>query len=301
MNNDEEPGFLGRTRIAILGLGLMGGSLALALRGKVGQLIGVDPDPATLDLAREWRLADQLSPTPKNLLEQADVVVLAAPVRVILQLLEDLPTLHPGAPVVFDVGSTKREILSKMERLPARFDPLGGHPMCGKEHSSLKEAEAGLYRGAPFALVPLARTSPRARAFGQALTTAVGACPLWLDATHGGPGDLEHDRWVAATSHLPYLVSNALASCTPPEAAAMAGPGFRSSTRLAAQPPALMMDILATNRANVLGTLRRLHTRLDLFEQLLENGDDAELERLLAEGQACREKMVASRQPEENR
>ena len=105
----------------------------------------------------------------------------------------------------------------------------------------------------------------------------MGACPLWLD-------ELEHDRWVAATSHLPYLLSNALAACTPLEAAPMAGPGFRSTTRLAAQPPALMLDILATNRLNVLEALRRLHTRLDLLEHLLEAEDYPALERLLQEG-----------------
>ena len=290
---DGEPGFFSRARVAILGLGLMGGSLALALRGRVGELTGIDPDPATLALAREWNLADHLAPAPEGLLEDADMIVLAAPISAILALIEALPGLHPGSPVVLDLGSTKKVVLERMARLPARFDALGGHPMCGKEHSSLAQAEAGLYRGAPFALVPLPRTTLRARSAALALVEAAGACPLWMD-------ELDHDRWVAATSHLPYLVSSALAACTPPEAAPMSGPGFRSATRLAAQPPALMLDILATNRQNVLGVLRRLHARLDLFEHLLDSEDYAALERLLAEGAERREKILAA-QPGETR
>jgi prephenate dehydrogenase len=287
VTSDEEPGFFSRARVAILGLGLMGGSLALALRGQVAELIGIDPDAETLALARELLLADRLSASPAGLLEDADIIVLAAPVRVILSLIEALPDLHPGSPVVLDLGSTKKEIVQRMAGLPPRFDPLGGHPMCGKERSSLAQAEAGLYRGAPFALVSLPRTSPRACSAAETLALAAGARPLWLDA-------LEHDRWVAATSHLPYLLSSALSASTPLEAAPMAGPGFRSTTRLAAQPPALMLDILATNRQNVLGALRRLRTRVDLFDQLLEAEDYPALERLLAEGVTRRDQILAA-------
>lgn len=287
MSGDEEPGFvLERACVAILGLGLMGGSLALALRGKVSRLIGIDPHPPTLELAARLRLTDDLSATPEGALSQADLVILAAPVRVILQLIEALPGLHPGAPVVIDLGSTKQDILQRMARLPERFEPLGGHPMCGKERSSLVEAEATLYQGAPFAFVPLPRTTPRARAAAEALARAIGARPLWLD-------EWVHDRWVAATSHLPYLLASALAACTPPEAAPLAGPGFRSTTRLASQPAGLMLDILATNRKNVLCALRRVHARLDLFEQLLEAEDYAALQGLLEEGTLRRDDFLS--------
>jgi prephenate dehydrogenase len=294
MSGDEEPGFfLERACVAILGLGLMGGSLALALRGKVGRLIGIDPHPPTLELAARLQLADDLSATPEGVLSQADLVILAAPVRAILQLIEALPGLHPGAAVVIDLGSTKQDILQRMARLPERFEPLGGHPMCGKERSSLAEAEVTLYQGAPFAFVPLPRTTPRARAAAEALAGAVGARPLWLD-------EWAHDRWVAATSHLPYLLASALAACTPPEAAPLAGPGFRSTTRLASQPSGLMLDILATNRKNVLCALRRVHARLDLFEQLLEAEDYAALQGLLEEG-ALRRDYFLSISPGETR
>lgn len=267
----DDPDFFEAPRlkesvVAILGLGLMGGSLGLALRGKCAARIGVDPDPQAVELARARRVVDQASTSPQELLAQADVVVLAAPVGAILTLLGALPTLHPGSAVVLDLGSTKGEILRRMDALPARFDPLGGHPMCGKEKSSLLYAEADLYRGAPFALTALERTSLRARSLAEQLVRAVGARPLWIDAA-------THDRWVAATSHVPYLVANALAAATPLEAKPLVGPGLRSATRLAPASLTMMMDILATNQGNVLAALRRFRLALDALEHSLSVGD----------------------------
>lgn len=272
----DEADFTG-VRVAILGLGLMGGSLAMALHGKCATLLGIDPHPETLALAREWGVVDEAAAQPGESLACADLVLLATPVRTIIGLLEKLPALHPGSPVVIDLGSTKAQIVEAMGRLPARFDPLGGHPMCGKERVSLANAEAGLYQGAPFALTPLARTSLRARALAEQLVRAVGAQPLWLDP-------VIHDRWVGATSHLPYLVANALAAVTPPEARPLVGPGLRSTVRLAPSPWVMMGDILATNRENVLAGLRGMRERLGEIETLLERGDYDGLQHSLAEG-----------------
>ena len=285
----DEPGFLplSEATVAVLGLGLMGGSLAMALRGQCRALIAIDPDPATLDLAREWNLADRLAAAPGELVAQADWIVLAAPVGAILHLLADLPGLHPGSPVVIDLGSTKREILRAMQALPERFDPLGGHPMCGKEHSSLANAEAGLYRGAPFALVPLERSGSRARAAGEELARAAGARPLWLDAE-------THDRWTAATSHLPTLAAAALAGVTPAEAAPLAGPGFRSTSRLAAQPAAVMLDVLMSNRDLLRPALAGLRRALEEADRLLETGDRAGLSAFLQRGADRRAEILSS-------
>lgn len=279
---DNPPFFperLSDCTVAILGLGLMGGSLAMALRGFCRRLIGIDPDPATVALAEQIRLVDTLSAAPQPGLAQADVVILAAPVCVILDLLQGLPELHPGRALVIDLGSTKAEIVRAMQSLPARFDPLGGHPMTGKERSSLMEAEAGLFHGAPFALTPLERTSPRARALAEQIVRTVGANPLWLDAE-------SHDRLVAAVSHVPFLAANALAAVTPAEAGVLVGPGFRSTTRVAASPAGIMLDILNTNRDNILAGLQALRARLACIESALEAGDDAQLTGLLQAGAA---------------
>lgn len=282
---DALPRSLRECRVAIVGLGLMGGSLALALRAHCGELVGVDPHPETLALARRWRLAAAVSADPAALLPGCDLVILAAPVRMILALLGDLPRLHPGTAVVLDVGSTKRAIVAAMARLPARFDPLGGHPMCGKEVSSLAHAYAGMYQGAPFALTPLPRTSDRARGLAQALVQAVGANLLWLDAE-------THDRWVAATSHLPYLLANALAGATPADVRPLVGPGFLSTTRVAGSSPQMMLDILATNRELVLAALDRLDARLAEIRAGLQAEDWAALAALLADGAARRQGLL---------
>ncbi len=286
----EEPAFLRDCRVAIIGLGLMGGSLALALRGHCRSLLGSDPDPAAAGLARERRAVDVFSADPAAVLAESDLVILAAPVRAILRLLADLPQLHPGGPVVIDLGSTKGSVTSAMQALPARFDPLGGHPMCGREKGSLAAADPLLFRGRTFALSALERTTPRARRLGLELVQAVGAQPLWLDPA-------THDRWTAATSHLPYLLASALAGCTPPEVAPLVGTGFASTTRVAASPAGMMLDILLTNQPNLLEALERLHGRLDAMEACLRQGDEAALLAMLEEGAARQRSLTAPQTP----
>ncbi len=278
-------------RVAIVGLGLMGGSLALALQGQCAALLGVDPSPEARALAQASGALDAVSDDPAALLPAADAVILAAPVRTILALLDALPSWHPGPALVLDVGSTKAAITARMAELPPRFDPIGGHPMAGKEHGGFAHAEAGLFRDAPFVLTPLQRTTRRARAFALALARALHARPLWLDAA-------THDRHAAAISHLPYLLSLALTLSTPPEAARIAGPGFRSTTRLAASPPRMMADILATNRRPVLEALRHFRTTLDALESALAAEDPRALETLLAEGPPQRRRLLPPRPPE---
>ena len=110
---------------------------------------------------------------------------------------------HPGHAVILDIGSTKNNILPIMEELPQRFEPIGGHPMCGKEVQALTNACADLYQGGSFALLPLARTSQAASQLVLQLVKAIGAHPVWLNPQ-------EHERWAASISALPYLVANCL-------------------------------------------------------------------------------------------
>jgi prephenate dehydrogenase len=279
------PATLAESHIAILGLGLMGGSLALALRGRCARLLGIDPDPDVLSLARQWKLVDQASIDPAKLLPDANLIVLATPVKVIIKLIDDLPELQPEKAIVLDLGSTKSEIVQAMQKLPVRFDPIGGHPMCGKERSSLANADARLFQGATFALTPLPRTSIQARALAEELVQAIGAIPFWLDPE-------THDRWTAATSHLPYLIANALAFITPNEAQPLVGPGLRSTVRLAATPLHVMLDILVTNRMNVLAGMKRFHEHLEDLEKCLADMDDETLRDLLTQGGANYEALI---------
>jgi len=268
------------SNLAIIGLGLMGGSLALALKGHCASLYGIDPDPATLELALRQNIVDLADSDPAKLLPQADLVILAAPVPAILTLLERLPAYTPNPLIVLDLGSTKRAVVEKMEQLPERFDPLGGHPICGKEKLSLAHAERTLYYAAPFILTPLARTTARARSAADQILAVLGANRLLLD-----PAD--HDRILARTSHLPFLLASALALSTPDECAPLVGPGFRSTSRLAGTPSSMMMGILQTNRENLLAALEALQDELALLTSALAENDFATLQSTL---DAAREK-----------
>lgn len=267
----SEPDFLSSRRIAILGLGLMGGSLALALKGRCQDVSAVDPDAETVAYARGMKIVDQISSNLEEIVPQADLVILAAPINAILNLIGELPNLHPGPAMVLDLGSTKRQIVKKLATLPPRFDPLGGHPMCGKETGGLQHAEASIFKAATFAFTPLGRTSERARTTAEQLATAIGSRPSWLDPD-------THDRWTAATSHLPYLTAAALTLATPAEASPLVGPGFRSSTRVAATPASIMLDVLSSNRDNILEGLDRFRRQLEALEEKISKNEFESLE-----------------------
>jgi prephenate dehydrogenase len=259
------------SKVAIIGLGLMGGSLALALKGQCASLMGIDTDPKALALALRQNMVDQADSEPARLLPSADLVILATPIPAILTLLEQLPNKTPNACIVLDLGSTKLAIAEKMRALPERFDPIGGHPICGREKLSLVNAERRLYQEAPFILTPLERTSGRARGAAEQVIDRLGAKRIFLEAA-------EHDRRLAATSHLPFILATALALSTPDKCNALIGPGFRSTSRLAGTPASMMMGVLQTNRENIMACMHQLQAELNGLEAALEAGDFTAIE-----------------------
>jgi len=269
---------LAESKIAIIGLGLMGGSLALGLRGKCAVIYGIDPDPATLELALSQQIVDYVSSDPAALLPEADIIILSTPVPAILTLLDQLPAFTSNPCIVMDIGSTKKMIVESMSRLPERFDPIGGHPICGKEKLSLANAERTLYYAVPFLLTPLERTSSSAISAANQIITALGAKSKMLDAS-------DHDRILAATSHLPFLISSALALATRQDVAAFIGPGFKSTSRLAGTPSSMMLGVLQSNRENVLTAVQAMQNQLSEIESALSSNDFSRLETLLNEAQ----------------
>ena len=271
----EQPDFnLAESKIAIIGLGLMGGSLALALKGKCAVLYGIDSDRATLELALSKKIVDQADSDPTKLLPQADLVIIATPVPVILDYIQKLPSLTSNSCIVLDLGSTKAQIVSALDVLPERFEVVGGHPICGREKLSLENADSALYQDAPFVLTLLPRTTARALSAAKQLISAIGANELWMDA-------INHDNSLAFTSHLPFIVSSALASMVPQEVSELIGSGFRSVSRLAATPSSMMLGVLQSNRENVLKVLRFYQKQLSIIETALASKDDAALESIL--------------------
>jgi len=263
----DKPGFsLKDANIALIGLGLMGGSLALSLKPRCRRLSALDPDLATLELARRQEIVHVADSDPAIILSDADLVILACPVPAIVDWLRRLPEYIQGTCIVLDIGSSKRTIVAALESLPANFDPIGGHPICGRERLSLENAERFLYRDALFVLTPLSHTSERARSAALQIVDALGANPIWLDAD-------KHDRILASTSHLPYLLSSALALAIPKDAATLIGPGFRSTSRLAGTPSSMMLGVLQSNRDNVLDALDQLQAQIAALKLTLILGD----------------------------
>jgi prephenate dehydrogenase len=272
----KEEDFFPR-QVAIFGLGLMGASLAMALRPRC-EIWGSDIQPTVLAAAlergiiqRQVALAEALS---------ADLLVLATPVRAILSMLENLARLSPPRPLtVLDLGSTKQQIVEAMKTLPDGYEPIGGHPMCGKETGGLASADAALYRGCRFLLVPVeGRAAPRARAHAEWLIRALDAIPLELNAAN-------HDRLTALVSHLPYLSAVALrcAALTDGDArlGLVAASGFRDSSRLADSPPQMALDILLTNRDAILLVLQSLQEQLHRLRLCLEAADETALSEII--------------------
>ena len=218
---------------------------------------------------------------PEGIIAEANLIILAAPVCAILAQINELPDLHPEPCIVLDLGSTKRKIIEAMASLPSRFEPIGGHPMCGSEKSSYRHADANLFSGANFALITLPRTSPSTQFLAEIVVRQTGATPLWLDAE-------THDRWTAMTSHMPYLIANALAASIPSEASPMAGSGLRSTSRLAAASPTMMLDILMTNQDFLLEALQDFQMKLDNLAENIRHRDPELLEANLQLGRNAR-------------
>lgn len=278
---DEQEGDFSRLKDAnftIIGLGLMGGSFALALKEHgIGRRVwGVNRRATVIDRALELGAIDGGTTDAIEGVTDADIVILATPVRVIIKLLDQIgPHLKPGC-LVLDLGSTKGDIVRTMASLPAGVEPVGGHPMCGKEVSGILAAEAALYNDAVFPLTPLERTSSAALRRAERLVESIGATPIIIDADR-------HDRLVAAISHLPYLTAVMLvaAAVEVADEDALAWPlaasGFRDTSRLAASDVTMMYDILLTNRKYVGEMLQRYHRHLDRLIELIKNGCESEL------------------------
>jgi prephenate dehydrogenase len=257
-------------RVHIVGLGLMGGSLAGALARAGCAVGGSDPDAACLEEARRrgWIAGEDAAPGPGD----AELLVLAMPPRpVIAALPECLADAAPEA-VVTDIASVKAPILASARRSPRRARFVGGHPLCGSAGSGIAAADPDLFRGRPWILVPGPDSATEALERLRAMVERIGAVPATMSAE-------AHDRLLARVSHLPQILAKALARAAERGGVAaelkrgLFGGGWRDMTRLAASPAALWTEILAENRAATRDALAELRAVLDEAEAAL--ADDA--------------------------
>lgn len=271
-----------RTRhLTVVGLGMMGGSLALALRDHAERITAVEINADSRRLALEKGIADDVTDDLQTGVKDAETVILCAPVRII----QTMVTQRIGAwlrsnTLLIDIGSTKQDICEAMASLPIGIQAVGGHPMTGKDASGVQAADRNLFRGRPFVLCPTRRTTPAARLRALGLVAALGAVPFEMDAQR-------HDRLVAAISHLPYLLSAALVRTVAKEGEVdptvweLAAGGFRDMSRLAGQDVIMMGDILSTNTTAVATLLALFRVQLAQLEAMLISEEHDELARSL--------------------
>ena len=277
--------------LAIVGVGLLGGSVAKAARagGLARRIVGVGRDVARLQPAVDDGSLDAATIELETGVREADFILLAAPVLAIEGLLERMWRAAPDGTVITDVGSTKRNIVRAAERLAARR-PLafvGSHPLAGSEQSGYGVARADLFRGATVVVTPTEGTELGALKRVTEFWEALGARVSSLDPE-------THDRTVAAISHLPHLIACALvdgAGRVEPAALELAARGFRDTTRIAAGDPALWTAILLQNRAAILDALTSFEGALGQFREALERGDRAAIDALLGQGKRNRDAL----------
>ncbi|MBI2468765.1 MAG: prephenate dehydrogenase/arogenate dehydrogenase family protein [Candidatus Rokubacteria bacterium] len=275
-------------RLAVVGLGLVGGSVVRAARARqaAAQIVGVSRNAATLAEARAAGLLDASATDLAEGIRDAELVVLAAPVGALPGLVREAwPHLTPGA-VLTDVGSVKWEVVGTAESCPARAGVafVGGHPMAGSEESGFAASGADLFAGCLVLLTPTERTPEAAVGRVAAFWEALGGHVRTLGAA-------AHDRAVAAISHLPHLVAYGLVAAAEGEALALAGRGFVDTTRVAASPEALWSDIFRVNRSALLGALVEYRARLARWEALIRAGEWSGLEEELVRAREIREKL----------
>ena len=235
-------------RVAIIGLGLIGGSIGLALcKGRAAeQVTGYDLGKGVSDRARKVGAIDQPYSSLADAVRGAELVILATPVGAMRSLLQSIATIVTPGMVVTDVASTKAQVITWAEEfLPASVSFVGGHPMVGKELSGVEAADAALFQNRIYCLTPTARTSPVAINKVSTLIETLGARVRFLEPA-------EHDGQVAGVSHLPFVASVALMNNVAGspgwgDAAMLASTGFRDMTRLAASNPEMYRDICLTN------------------------------------------------------
>jgi prephenate dehydrogenase len=260
-------------RVAVLGVGLIGGSIGLAAKRRLrAEVAGFDSDPAILDRARELGAVDRAAGSVADAAEGAEIVFCATPVSALPSLVADALEAGGDETAVTDVGSTKRDLIAGLPQGEPRERFIGGHPLAGAETSGVENAREDLFDGAHWYLVPTERSSGLLYDRLQRAISDLGARPQAIDAG-------THDRAMATVSHLPHVIANVLASqaadslSEESEGMPEVGRSFRDTTRVAGANPAIWGDIFATNREAVAGEIDSVIERLRDAAELLRSGD----------------------------
>jgi len=279
-------------RIAIVGVGLLGGSIGLAIRsaGSAAKRIGIGRRMSSLEKAAAFDAVDEITVDVAEGVGDAELVVVCTPIGVIRSMFERMAPCLPKGCVVTDVASTKAEVVRLAEAIfPKHVRFVGSHPMAGSEKTSVEFARADLFQNAACIVTPTRRSDP---------ATVRSLRVFWEEL--GGHVHLlspaRHDRVLARVSHLPHAVAAALVLLADAgDGTRYAGPGFGDATRIASGDPDLWRDVFASNRKAVLRALDSLGSELGRFRRILETGDDRALTAWLARAKAKRDAWIAKR------
>jgi prephenate dehydrogenase len=262
---------VGELKLAVIGFGLIGGSIALAARERWPgiHITAIDREPV-VDAALRQRAADA-SGSDLALADGADLVVLSAPVRQNVAILNEIGGKLSAQCIVTDVGGTKRVTVDAARHLPPRVRFVGGHPLAGAASGGLQEARADLFRGRPWILTPQETSLPQDVERLRAFVTGLGARPRIMEPS-------AHDRLMAYLSHLPQIAVSAMMQVVGEHAGAdglhLAGSGLRDTTRLAASPAGTWRDVAATNVEAVSAAIDELTSSLQRLKADLTTGDE---------------------------
>jgi prephenate dehydrogenase len=275
-------------RVAVVGLGLIGGSLALAATAGGAQVAAYDTDPEAGRIGLERDAIDIAADSVAGAVEAADLAFVCGPVAELPALVRSVLDAAPEGCTVSDVGSTKARLVESAGAEP-RF--CGGHPVCGSEARGMAHARADLFDGATYFLTPSAATDPAGYRRLHGFCASLGARPVAIDPR-------AHDRLVALTSHVPHAIANALVNQAGAgrvdghDPLAAAGGSFRDMTRVAGANPRIWVDIFLDNREAVLDGLREHGRRLDELARALEREDAGFIARWIGEASANRRRLL---------
>ena len=286
-------------RIAIIGLGLIGGSLGMALRksGAGVEVVGFARRPEVAATAVDRGAVDRTAPSAAGAVKDADVVIIATPAMAVGEIFGQISgSLRRGA-IVTDTASTKAAIMDWARGgLPPWVSFIGGHPMAGRETSGIEAADGQLFAGCTYCLVPAEGSTGEPLAQMEELVRGIGARPHIMQAA-------EHDRMAAGISHLPLLISVALVATTAEspmwsQMARLAASGYRDLTRLASGDPRMARDICITNREPIVSWLDEYIEALRALRRLVMFGSEQgeELERSLERARSWRQRWLDKRE-----
>ena len=287
---------MGFSRISILGVGLLGGSVGLAAKSILNgcKIVGYGHRAATLETALEIGAIDEAQSDPAAAVNNADLVILATPVGVFEQTLKSISSALSPDVIVTDVGSTKRSVVELAEKLlPKKTHFVGSHPMAGSEKRGIDFAKPDMFQNNVCITTPSRRTSRKALEAVEQFWRTLGMSIVRLSPD-------EHDRLLADVSHLPHALAACLVSMQSEKALELAGKGFLDTTRIAAGDGSLWRDILLDNRDNLRAALGRLRQRLGDLEKLLDQGKREELAKWLHQAAERRRQVLERKLREVN-